>query len=182
MPKRKPTVTKAKTKAKEPKKAHGRPLRYTAEIAVQICERLAEGATLRAICRDEGMPGETTVRRWALTDEQGFSAQYTRAREIGYHGMFDDIIEISDTPQSGVKTVRKATGVETTTGDMIEHRRLRVDSRKWALARALPKIYGDKLQVDATYHNDLSEISDAEIAQELLDRGASGRGDKAKRG
>jgi hypothetical protein len=36
-------------------------------------------------------------------------------------------------------------------GDMIDHRRLQIDARKWLLAKALPKIYGDKLQVDNTH-------------------------------
>src|ERR1700757_750456 len=31
-----------------------------------------------------------------------------------------------------------------------EHRRLRVDTRKWMLAKALPKIYGDKLTAEVT--------------------------------
>ena len=39
--------------------------------------------------------------------------------------LFDEIIEIADTPQIGVKKVIKPDGsVETTEGDMIEHRRL----------------------------------------------------------
>lgn len=101
---------------------------------------------MRSICRLGEMPAESTVRAWALDDVNGFSAQYARAREIGYHGLFDEILEIADTTQEGVKTVQKLTGVETTTGDMIEHRKLRVDARKWMLARALPKLYGDKLE------------------------------------
>jgi hypothetical protein len=31
---------------------------------------------------------------------------------------------------------------------MIEHRRLKVDSRKWFLSKMLPKIYGDKLDLN----------------------------------
>ncbi len=49
--------------------------------------------------------------------------------------LFDEIIEIADTPQLGTKKVIKPDGsVETTEGDMIEHRRLRIDARKWAWA------------------------------------------------
>jgi hypothetical protein len=33
---------------------------------------------------------------------------------------------------------------------MIEHRRLQIDARKWILAKALPKIYGDKLTAEVT--------------------------------
>src|SRR4051812_2164281 len=62
----------------------GRPSTYTAELAATICARLATGETLRAVCRDDGMPSESTVRTWALDDREGFSAHYARAREIGY--------------------------------------------------------------------------------------------------
>jgi len=62
--------------------------------------------------------------------------------------LFDEILEIADTPREG--TVVKVTekGTETRTGDMIEHRRLQVDARKWMLAKALPKIYGDKITTE----------------------------------
>lgn len=117
--------------------------------ADMICERLAEGESLRAICRDDGMPAESTVRLWALSDEHGFSAQYTRARELGYHALADEIIHISNTTEIGVKTKVDEDGKrEVVEGDMIEHRRLKVDSRKWYLSKMLPKIYGDKLDLN----------------------------------
>ncbi len=58
------------TKAK-PKKT-GRPSLYTEPLAAKICLRLAEGETLRSICRDGAMPDKATVLRW-LADEGRFS-------------------------------------------------------------------------------------------------------------
>jgi hypothetical protein len=126
---------------------------YTQEIADAICARLAEGESLNAICKDDGMPAESTVRAWALDDVQGFGAKYTRARELGYDRLAEELLQIADTPQVGVKTVHKATGAETTEGDMIEHRRLQVDARKWMLAKMLPKKYGDKVTQELTGPN-----------------------------
>lgn len=37
---------------------------------------------------------------------------------------------------------------KTTTGDMIEHRRLQIDARKWRLSKMAPKRYGDKSALD----------------------------------
>lgn len=105
----------------------GRPSKFTQALADRICERLADGETLRAICRDEGMPAERTVRRWAM-DRETFSPQYAQAREIGYQGLADQLTEIADND-----------------GDPARDR-LRVDTRKWLLSKALPKVYGDKLQ------------------------------------
>jgi len=42
----------------------GRPPNFSAEIAEAICDRLAEGESLRAICADAGMLGKATVFRW----------------------------------------------------------------------------------------------------------------------
>jgi hypothetical protein len=113
------------------------------------------------------MPSESAVRQWALEDREGFAAQYARARELGYERLAEDILEIADTPKIGVKTVNKATGVETTEGDMIEHRRLQVDARKWMLSKMLPKKYGEKIQTELSGGltvKSAKEMSDDELA------------------
>lgn len=108
--------------------SRGRPSKFTKVLADAICARLADGETLRAICRDKDMPPESTVRTWAL-DNKDFYAQYARAREIGYQGLADELTEIADD----------------TKGDPARDR-LRVDTRKWLLSKALPKVYGDKIE------------------------------------
>lgn len=126
---------------------------YTAELAETICDRLASGESLRAICRDDGMPSEALVRRWALDDHEGFFAQYTRAREIQAHVLAEEVRIISDTPMIGRKVKMSADGVEVTEGDMTEHRRLQMDARKWYLSKVLPKVYGDKLTTELSGPN-----------------------------
>jgi hypothetical protein len=125
----------------------GRPSTYSEAIAAEICERLAAGESLKAICRDEHMPPDPTVRRWVIVDEQGFAAQYVRARDIALDRMADEIVEIADNPQIGEKIKHGKDGTEITEGDMIEHRRLRVDARKWYLCKLAPKRYGDRLDL-----------------------------------
>lgn len=126
----------------------GRPSSYTDAIADAICDQLKDGGTLNEVCKQPGMPSEATVRTWALDDVNGFSSKYTRARELGYLKLADEILEIANTPVIGIKTVSKPNGTETTEADMIEHRRLQVDTRKWMLSKMLPKLYGDKIAVD----------------------------------
>lgn len=106
----------------------GRPTAFSEALAKDICARLAEGRTLRDVCRDDDMPHESTVRHWAVEDRGGFYTQYAKAREIGYHAMADETLEIAD---DGSEHVRRS--------------RLRVDTRKWLLSKALPKIYGDRV-------------------------------------
>lgn len=120
---------------------------YTPELAEAICERLADGMTLRQACRDEGMPKESTVRRWVLSDTGGFCAQYARAREVGYQAMADELIEISDNGTNDwIERETEAGRIVTEyNGDHVTRSRLRTDTRKWLLSKALPKVYGDRV-------------------------------------
>lgn len=129
-----------------------RPSDYTLEKAALICARLASGESLAAICRDDESPDVTTVYRWLAAHEE-FRHLYARAREDQADTLADQIIDIADTPIIGVKTKTDGQGkVETTEGDMIEHRRLQVDARKWIAAKLRPRKYGEKLELagDAT--------------------------------
>jgi hypothetical protein len=121
---------------------------YTLELADRICELLAKGMTLRAVCREPDMPHESTVRHWALEDREGFFEKYSKAREIGYHCMADEMLEISDdgTNDWMGRFDGKGRAEIILNGEHVQRSKLRVDSRKWLLSKALPKIYGDKVQ------------------------------------
>ena len=45
----------------------GRPTGHTEELAIEICNRLSVGETVRSICKDEHTPSESTVRRWIMS-------------------------------------------------------------------------------------------------------------------
>ena len=66
----------------------GRPSTFTQKIADEICERIADGESLRSICGDDGFPTKSTVFKW-LNDFPGFSDQYARAREAQADSLFD---------------------------------------------------------------------------------------------
>lgn len=115
-------------------------------MADEICERLTGGESLRSICRDDTMPPQSVVFQW-LSKNESFAVQYARARQFWAETEFERMMEISDTVQIGEKVKVNSNGeTETVTGDMTEHRKLQIDTRKWALARMSPKRYGDKLQ------------------------------------
>ena len=117
------------TARKKTKKPHGRPSKYTPELAQKICDELASGRSLRSVCGGEGMPSWSTVLSWRDSNKE-FSDQYARARLSGYEQLADGLVDISDD----------------NAGDP-QRDRLRVDTRKWLLSKMLPKIYGDKLDV-----------------------------------
>ena len=88
MAKKKPAPKQQKT---------GRPSLYTEALAAKICRRLAEGETLRSVCRDKAMPDKATVLRW-LSDKKNadFRDQYAHARDMQADALFDEALEIPE--------------------------------------------------------------------------------------
>ncbi len=154
----------------QPKK--GRPAIFTQDMGNEIARRLSNGESLRAICRDEGMPAESTVRAWALLPEHPFYAQYTRAREIGYHSMADELLDISD---DGSNDWMEREGRTLENGEAIARSRLRVDTRKWMLSRVLPKIYGDKIVHQGDEKNPIHVVNEMFGFLNGTGRGLAGR-------
>lgn len=112
------------------KKKHGRPSIWSQELADQICERISNGETLRAVCRDIKI-APSTVIEWTWKNKEFFE-QYTRARQKqadAYADMILDEAFNSIDPQIG---------------------RLRVDALKWVASKLAPKRYGDKVEVEQT--------------------------------
>jgi hypothetical protein len=138
---------KAAPKPKPAPKPKGRPSIYTPELGRAICLRIAAGESTRSISRDENMPAESTIRSWAVDDIEGFNAQYTRAIQIRAVGWAEEIIEISDDGSQDTY-IDPATGQERTNHEIVARSRLRTDNRKWMLSKVLPKVYGDKLDVN----------------------------------
>lgn len=114
-------------------------------IADQIVSWISEGKTLREFCRQEGIPVYSTIYDWMDKDEE-FATRIARARLIGEEVIHQECLAIADQTQMGVIVTDKADGsTETKTADMLEHRKLRIDTRLKLLAKWNPKKYGDKL-------------------------------------
>lgn len=60
----------------------------------------------------------------------------------------DELFTIADDGSNDTIVVDEETGSTATNHDVINRSRLRVDTRKWYLSKVLPKIYGDKLDVN----------------------------------
>jgi hypothetical protein len=136
-------TTKTKPKVKREK---GRPTKYTEILADKICERISNGESLLQICRDEKMPGRSTIHKWLIESKAdgtpkrpNFIDNYARATELRADVAFDEINEIADqTPEMIKKTAEKKSSA------MAQAQRLRVDSRKWTAARMFPKKYSER--------------------------------------
>lgn len=126
----------------------GRPSDFTQEVADAICEKLAEGESLRSICYAEDMPACSTVFRWLSLDAT-FSEQYARARESQADALFDEILSIADEEK-----------------DDVQRSRLRVDARKWMAGKLRPKKYGERQEIEHSGSVELTtkEQRDAAVA------------------
>lgn len=123
-----------------------RPLKYDKqEVMNFICDRIAEGESLRAICQDEALPAIKTIMEWLVHDKE-LSEQYARAREMQADYYVEQIIDISD--NSGKDIVVTKDGIEKVDNEAIQRDRLRVDSRKWVASKLAPKKYGDNLKLE----------------------------------
>lgn len=122
-----------------------RPSRYTLKMADQICERLAEGESLRRICRDDHMPNKATVFRW-LSLHTSFRDQYARAREAQADALADEILDIADDGLND--SYEDDEGNRRTDHDVIARSKLRVDARKWIASKLKPKVYGDRIDTE----------------------------------
>jgi hypothetical protein len=123
----------------------GRPSSFTQEVADLICDGLAEGYSLRKICREESMPNISTVCRWLATNED-FRKQYAHAREVQADTLFDETLDIADDGRND--TYLDEDGNPRTNHDVIARSKLRVETRKWMAGKLKPKVYGDKIDVD----------------------------------
>lgn len=127
--------------------AGGRPSTYSPDLAAAICAELADGRSLRSVCRDDGMPDRATVFRW-LAAHQEFRDQYARAKDEAADALADDILEIADDGRND--WMERAGGDAgagwTLNGEHIQRSRVRIDARKWIAAKLKPKKYGDKVE------------------------------------
>lgn len=108
-----------------------------------------KGESLRAICRDNDTPAIDTVFKWIHTIPS-FAAQYARAREVQADVIADEMFEIADDGSNDFMLIKRGEEeVEVVNHEHISRSKLRVDQRKWWLARVAAKKYGDKIEVES---------------------------------
>jgi hypothetical protein len=130
----------------------GRPTLYTQAIADEVCERMANGESLREICRSDHIPHEATVRTWSTDDREGFATQYARAREALMEYWADEIIDIADdgTNDWMQRKAQDGSVAKVLDAEHVQRSRVRIDSRKWLMSKLAPKRYGDTTKHEVT--------------------------------
>lgn len=124
---------------------------FSQELFDTICERIADGESLRAICRDEGMPTASNVFRWVNADA-AVAEQYARAREASADADAEDISDIAKRTLAGEYEPQAA--------------RVAIDALKWSAGKRKPKVYGDKIALGGA--DDLPPLQVAAIERRIV--------------
>lgn len=108
--------------------------------SLKVIELYAQGGKgLRAVCRKVGVAHSTFLTR--VSADPALADQYARARELADAIEFEALVEIADQrpPRNAEAGMLAA---------WTARQRLRVDTRKWQLARKQPCKYGDRTHLE----------------------------------
>jgi hypothetical protein len=115
---------------------------YSTSLGDKICRRVAMSSMgLRQICREMGL-SYSTVTRWIYTDKiYDLGVKYALAKKLQLAHIADELLEIADDSSHGaVKIVRGRR--KSDSKENIARCKLRIETRKWLLAKLMPKQYG----------------------------------------
>lgn len=153
-----------------------RPSSFNEAVANEICERIADGDSLRFICEGDEFPERRTVFRWlANPDHEAFRRQYALAREASADADDDDIRDMAGRVERGKLDPQAA--------------RVAIDAKKWSAGKRKPKVYGDKVAlvgggkddapIQHSHSFDLTAASDEEldVIERVIRRTANPGGD-----
>ena len=147
----------------------------------KIIAGVESGKSLNSVCAEIGLP-RTTFETWLEGDEK-LSVNYARAKALRAELLFDEIISISDTPAERVIQLGAdgVGGSERIDPAYVTWQKNRIDARKWALSKMLPKKYGDRVEMEhsgeikSAPNVDLTKLSTDElVAFRALRKKASG--------
>jgi hypothetical protein len=157
----------------------GRPTLYSPTLAATMCERIANGETLKAICKGQAMPSQSTVFGWLARYPQ-FSELYARARETSADVLIDEAREIAD-DGSADYVIRSADGKAelAVNHEHIARSKLRIEQRRWEASKRKPRAYGDRQYLEHSgsmeVNVNITKMTDEELVQRLLELQATGR-------
>lgn len=135
------------------KRAVAEPVRFTEEIGDYICEQIANGRSLQAICKEErdseeGFPTPGAVIYWVTQNIGGFEKKYKLACQIRAELHKEELRDIVD---DGTNDFYEVEGKDGKThlafnAEHVQRSKLRYDFRKWEVSKLIPA-YQDATQI-----------------------------------
>ena len=131
----------------------------------ELCAFIIEGGHLAEFCKSKTI-AYTTMLDW-INENPRRSEMYARAREDRSDLLADEIVAISDDAKTDLYIDKD--GNERVDNEAIARSRLRVDARKWVAAKLKPRVYGEKLELNAKV--DHSKVTDEALLAQLAQYG-----------
>jgi hypothetical protein len=132
----------------------GRPSAYSDEIALEICQRVADGESIRHITLLEHMPSQSMIYRWLENPENYlFREHYARARVKQADALLEQIKDIAHDGRNDWEIMEADRNNQeriVLNAEHVQRSRLRVDTLKWIMGKLSPKKYGDRIEVEQT--------------------------------
>jgi hypothetical protein len=104
---------------------------YSPELGRKICERIANGESLRKICSEPGMPARMSVFRWIRANGD-FAEEYAAARQMQGDYMDDLILETAY--ECDPSNFRAAS--------------VKISAFQWRAMKLRPREYGERKSVE----------------------------------
>lgn len=125
-----------------------KPIEYTPEIGMMICEMIATSSkSISALCAtNPDFPNKSTIWEWRIKHSE-FERMYIISKQRQIEVIVDEMLDISD--DSSLDTIEKEAKDGSTyrvcNYEWIARSKLRLDTRRWLASKLCPKIYGDRV-------------------------------------
>jgi hypothetical protein len=119
---------------------------YSRPLGKAIGKMMTKGFSPNRIGQRPHMPSASTIYRWIGTPNHPFLEYYAHARESYYSRMAYDIVDLADDSGSDWRTETRGKDereVKVVDREHLDRVKLRIETRKWLLSKALPHLYGD---------------------------------------
>lgn len=141
--------------------ARGRPpMVYRPEVGEEICNLLAQSSeSLEKILeRHPHLPGKSTIYKWKFS-QPDFAEKYANARRSQADNLVVECLAICEDDSQDL--IQTAEGIKPNMA-RIARDRLKVDTIKWIACKLMPKVYGDKQQIEHSVNTHEKQLKELE--------------------
>lgn len=145
---------KRNTNAARPKKkpaddhTPGLACTYTPMRAEYVCDIVARNAMglekLHRLFKEDGFPDQDTILRWRRVYPE-FATKFLEAKAFLAMICVEQIYELADNAEADLIATDKGL---VPNSNAVSRSRLQIETRKWAVERLLPKLYGTRSYVE----------------------------------
>ena len=124
----------------------------------EICKEVSKGQAIKVVLEsNDRFPTRDTFYNW-IRNSKEYSDKYARACILRSEIEYEKLLSIADDSSNDIY-FDEDKGREVVDHENIQRSRLRVDTRKWWLSKMVPKVYGDRIEIETV--NDGERPADA---------------------